>query len=427
VHYWQLAGDNATRQKAHHEAIAAVTKALALLATLPEAPERMRQELALQLALGQLLMAAKGMLSLELGKAYSRAHALCQQVGEPRQLFRALWGLIAFYNGHGRLRSGEKLGRRLFDLARSQHDAALVQESHLIVGGNALYRGDLLTSLAHLEQSLKTPAVPRSSIPTFAGSLHPRITCYAWILRPLWELGYADQAQRRCEEAVTMAEQLGHPPSRALIEYFAATLSQHRRDAVATYARADALMALATAHGLVHRVEQGRILRGWALAMQGDAATGVQQILQGLAAHRDMQIKLGRPHRLALLAEAYSQAGQPEAGLQALVEALSLVGETEERWWEAELHRLKGVLLLQLPDSGISQAEDCFGQAVEVARSQQAKSLELRAALSLSRLWSQQGRRDNARHLLAEVYAWFSEGFDTPDLQEAQALVAELS
>jgi predicted ATPase len=293
------------------------------------------------------------------------------------------------------------------------------------VGGNALYHGDLVAARAHLEQSLEVSAVPHSTSTLLAGRLHPRVTSYAWLLRPLWALGYADQAQRRCQEVLALGQHLGHTPSLALVEYFAAMLSQARRDAAATYARADALMAFATAQGLVHRVEQGRLLRGWALAMQGDAATGVRQIHQGLA-HRDMGIKLGRPHRLSLLAEAYGQAGQPEAGLRVLAEALTLVGATEERWWEAELHRLKGELLLQLAIPEGLQAEACFQQALDVARSQQAKSLELRAAMSLSRLWQQQGQRAAARTLLAPLYDWFTEGFDTADLQEAKALLDAL-
>jgi predicted ATPase/DNA-binding winged helix-turn-helix (wHTH) protein len=419
VHYWQQAAENATRRKAYHEAVAALRKGLALLAMLPESRERTQRELALQLKLGELVMAVKGRASLEASEVYTRAHALCQQVGEPRQRFQALWGLIAVYNGLGHFHTAAALGRQLLDLAQCQHDAVLVQESHVRVGGNALYCGDFVTARAHLEQSLEVSAVPHSTSTLLAGRLHPRITSYAWLLRPLWALGYAEQAQWRCQEALTLAQQLEHTPSLALVEYFAAMLAQARRDAAATYARADALMAFA-AEGLVHRVEQGRILLGWALAMQGDAAAGVQQIHQGLA-YQDMAIKLGRPHRLSLLAEAYGQAGQPEAGLQVLAEALALVGETGERWWEAELHRLKGVLLLQRPQPDVSQAEACFQHALDVAHSQQAKALELRAALSLSRLWQQQGQRAAVYALLAPLYGWFTEGFDTADLQEAQA------
>ena len=159
---------------------------------------------------------------------------------------------------------------------------------------------------------------------------------------------------------------------------------------------------------------------GWALAMQGDAATGVAHIQQGLGAVPSVGPKLYRPYYLALLAEAYGQAGQPEVGLTCLAEALTLVEVTEGRWWEAELYRLKGELLLRLPLPDIPQATACFHQALDVARNQQAKALELRAALSLSRLWQQQGQRDQASQLLTEVYSWFTEGFETPDLQEAR-------
>jgi predicted ATPase len=239
-------------------------------------------------------------------------------------------------------------------------------------------------------------------------------------------LGYADQAQQRCQEALALAQHLGHTPSLALVEFFAAALSQFRRDAAATYARADALMTLADTQGFELRLEQGRMLRGWALAMQGDAAAGVADIRHGLVASQGVGPETLRPHWLALLAEAYSAAGQPEAGLTVLDEACTLVATTEARWWEAELSRLQGVLLLQLPGPEVSRAEACFHQALEVARRQQAKALELRAALSLSRLWQQQGQRAAAHDLLAPIYAWFTEGFDTPDLQEAKTLLAAL-
>jgi predicted ATPase len=425
VQYWQQAGENAAQRNAYPAAIAALRTGLALLALLPESAERTQRELALQLILGELLMVARGMASHEAGEAYGRAHALCQQAGEPRHLFRALWGLIGFHNGHGRLRTGEELGRQLFDLAQRQHDPVLVQASHVIVGGNALYLGNLVAARAHLEQGLDLAAGPPSS-PLFAGGLHPRLTSYAWILRPLWQLGYADQAQKRCQEALALSQHLGHTPSLALVAFFATALAQLRRDAAATYARADALMTLADTQGLALRLEQGRMLRGWARAMQGEAAAGVADIRQGLVASQGVGPETLRPHWLALLAEAYSAAGQPEAGLTVLDEAFTLVATTEARWWEAELSRLKGVLLLQLPSPEVSRAVACFQQALAVACQQQAKALELRAALSLSRLWQQQGQRAAARDLLAPLYAWFTEGFDTPDLQEARAFLAEL-
>jgi predicted ATPase len=170
----------------------------------------------------------------------------------------------------------------------------------------------------------------------------------------------------------------------------------------------------------------GTIFQGWALAVQGQGEEGFAQIRQGLAAYRTTGAEILLPHMLALLAEAYGQAGQPEARLAALAEALGLVDKTGERTWEAELHRLRGELLLSRANT-IEEVEVCFRQALEIARQQQTKSLELRAAMSLSRLWQYQDKRDAARQLLSPIYDWFTEGFDTADLQEARALLEELS
>jgi predicted ATPase len=248
----------------------------------------------------------------------------------------------------------------------------------------------------------------------------------AWMMQGLWELGYATQAQQRNAELLAQAQQLGHPPNLVYAQLFGTLLAQYCRDAATTYDRADAVTAFGTAQGLEHNVVVGRILLGWALAMQGDAAAGVAHIRQGLAAVQGTGLKLYRPYFLALLAEAYGQAGQPEAGLTALAEAVTMVEATEERWWEAELYRLQGTLLLQSSRADAGRAAAGFQQALEVARRQQARALELRAALSLARLWQAQGQRAAARQLLAEIYGWFTEGFDTADLQAAKSLLAEL-
>jgi predicted ATPase len=225
---------------------------------------------------------------------------------------------------------------------------------------------------------------------------------------------------------LTLARQADHSPSLALAAAYASMLSQLGRDVTATQVHVDALMTLAAAEGFALRFEQGRMLGGWVLAMRGDAITGVAHIRQGLAAYQGLGPELLRPYWLGLLAEAYSCAGQPGAGLQVLAEALTLVATTGARWWEAELHRVKGALLLQLPSPDVPQAEACLCQALNVARSQQPTALELRAALHLSRLWQEHGKREQARQLLAPLYGWFSEGFDTADLREARALLAAL-
>jgi adenylate cyclase len=224
------------------------------------------------------------------------------------------------------------LGQQFFDLAQRQRDPVLVREGHLLLGTAALDQGDPVTARAHLEQSLELSAAPPPAPALSAAGLHPQIESLAKLMRVLWLLGYADQAQRRSQEALALARHVGHTPSVAYVAYFGTTLAQCRRDVVATSVQADALMALAQEQGLEFRVEQGRILRGWALAMQG-AAAGVAQIRQGLAAHDRVGLpQLGRPAMLALLAEAYGQAGQPEVGLQVLDEAVTLVATTEAQW-----------------------------------------------------------------------------------------------
>jgi predicted ATPase/DNA-binding winged helix-turn-helix (wHTH) protein len=421
VRYLQQAADNATRRNAHHEAVTALTKGLALLATLPDSPARIQHELTLLLILGQRLMAAKGYAVPEVGESYARAHTLGQQVGEPQQCCQALQGLYRFHIIQAQLLLAGELSQQFFRLAPHQHDMTLVLEGYMDLGLIAFFRGDLVTARGYLEQSLALYDVQQSPRPLFTSGHEARVTTLTYLALALEILGYADQAQQRSQEALAWARQVKHTPSLASAQLFAALLSQHRRDVAAMQAYAEAVIALATAQGFGHRVAQGRLLRGWALAVQGDAATGVAHLQQGLAAVQSIGQKLYRPYFLALLAEAYGQAGQPAAGLTCLAEALTLVEATEERWWEAELYRLKGELLLRLPLADIPQATACFHQALEVARRQQAKSLELRAALSLSRLWQQHGKRDQARQLLTEVYSWFTEGFETPDLQEARA------
>jgi predicted ATPase len=203
-------------------------------------------------------------------------------------------------------------------------------------------------------------------------------------------------------------------------------LHQSRREGPLTQERAEAAMTLSTEQGFSGWLPLGTVLQGWVLAEQGQAEAGIARIHQGLATWQAIGQELARPYFLALLAEAYGKAGQPEEGLRILAEVLALVDNTGERSWEAELHRLKGELLLMQTPHNAPQAEACFRRALDVARHQQAKSLELRATMSLSRLWQRQGQRAAAHALLAEVYGWFTEGFDTADLQEARALLEDL-
>ena len=242
----------------------------------------------------------------------------------------------------------------------------------------------------------------------------------------LWLLGYPDQARQWTEAALTHAQGLRHAFTLNQALLFSALLHQLRREAAVAQDRAEAQVALCTEHGFAAYLAWGTVLRGWALAAQGQWAEGLGQIRQGLAAWRAMGMRASLPWFLALLAEACGKAGQIEEGLRALDEALEAMQTTEDRVYEAEVYRLKGVLLLQQSAAQQGEAEESLQQALAVARRQQAKSFELRAAMSLSRLWQQQGKRAEARELLGEVYGWFTEGFDTADLQEARALLEEL-
>jgi predicted ATPase len=243
----------------------------------------------------------------------------------------------------------------------------------------------------------------------------------------LWWLGYPEQALQRSQAALTLAREMSHPPTLAAVLFFAAMHHQARRERQLAQERAEAGIALAREQGLLHWVAYDSIVRGWALAVQGQWEEGIAQIQQGLVAQHRVGAHIARPAFLSLLTEAHAAAGQAEVGLGVLAEALALVDDTGERYWEAEIYRLKGALLLQQATSDVPQAEACFQQALAVARRQQAKSWELRVAMSLARLWQQQGKRAEARELLAPIYGWFTEGFDTADLKEAKALLEEVA
>jgi predicted ATPase len=275
------------------------------------------------------------------------------------------------------------------------------------------------------------------------GGHDPGTCCQAIVARILWLLGYPDQALKRFYEALTRARELSHPFSLANVLLLAAPVHQLRWEGQAAQERAEALVMLCNEQGFVQFLAGGTILQGWALAEQGQHEEGIAQIRQGLAAYQATGAELWRPYFLALLVAAYRKAGQNEEGLAVVAGALTVVDKTGERWYEAELYRLKGELLRMgerekggkgeevshspTPPLAPSSPEACFQKAIEIARRQQAKSLELRATMSLARLWQQQGKQHEARNTLSAIFGWFTEGFDTADLKEAKALLEELS
>jgi predicted ATPase len=240
-------------------------------------------------------------------------------------------------------------------------------------------------------------------------------------------LGYPEQALQKSREALALAQELSHPFSLAYALGFAAALHQYRGEAYRAQERAAAAIALSTEHVFPFWYGVGAWVYGWALAEQGQEEEGMTYIRQCVTAWRAMGAAISMPMYLATLAEVYGKVGRLEEAQDLVREALALVEDTGERFWEAELHRLKGELLLRHTAPDEHQAETCFQQALAIARRQQAKSWELRAAMSLARLWQSQGKRDEARALLAPIYGWFTEGFDTADLQDAKALLEALA
>jgi predicted ATPase len=383
----------------------------------------------LQTTLGPALMATRGYAAPEVAATYHRARDLCEQAGDTSELFPVLWGLWALYMARAEHETARELGEQCLSLARCLDDPALLLSAHQALGISWFLLGQLSQAHAHLEHGMRLYDPQQHHALAFRyANLDPGVTCLAIAGLTLWLLGYPDQALARANEALTLAQHLEHPHTLARAGlYYTTLVHQLRREWQMVSERAATAITVATAQQIALMLAVGPIMRGWALAMQGQGAEGLTQLRQGLDAYRATGAAYQRPHFLSMLAEVHSSLGQPEAGLTALSEALALVETTGERYYEAELHRLKGELLLQHATPEVSHAETCFQQSLAIARRQEAQSLELRAAMSLSRLWHQQGKRDAAHDLLAPIYGWFTEGFDTADVQEAKALLDELS
>jgi predicted ATPase len=392
---------------------------------MPDTGERVQHELLLQTTIGPALMAMKGYGAPEIERTYARARELCQQLGETPRLLRVLLGLETFYFIRGELHTARELAQQCFTLVQRADDPARLQQAHVALGSTLFHLGELPTARTHLEQGLALhDSHQPHGLPAVAD---PQVGCRAYASWTLWHLGHPDLALQRSREALSRSQELSHPHSLAFALHFASGIHHYRREAQVVQELAESAIALATKQIFPYWGATATIWRGWALAAQGQHEEGVAQIRQGLDAYRSTGAELGWPLFLALLAEAYRPVEQREEGLVALAEALTTAQRTGERWYEAELYRLRGESLWMASVADHAQAEACFCQALEVSRWQQAKAWELRAAMSLSQLWRQQGKRAEARQLLASVYGWFTEGFDTADLREAKVLLEELS
>jgi predicted ATPase len=418
VKYLHYAGEQAWQRSAYQEALQHLTQGLTLLATLPETLVRAQQELDLQIALGQALSATKGFAAPEVEQPYARARALCAQVGETPQLLTTLWLLCRFYHGRGALPTARELGEQLLQLAERTTDPTHRLDAHEALGYNLFYRGEYAAARTHLEQGIVLIDLAAQRTLVLRRGLASGVMCLGEAANALWCLGYPAQAMQRSQEALALGQELTHPYNLAAAQYWATYLHYRRREAPAVQAQAEALMTLATVQGFP-------LYAGFGTCWQGQGAVGLDQMRQGLAAIVATGQTLSQQIYLVLLAEVAGHTGQVDEGLRLVAEAITTLGISGRGDMLAEAYRVQGELLLRQTIPEVTQAEACFQQALAIARRQQAKSWELRAAMSLSRLWQQQGQQDAARQLLAPLYSWFTEGFDTADLQEAKALLED--
>jgi predicted ATPase len=427
IPYWQRAGELASDRSAHLEAISHYTTGMTLLRTLPETPARLQQAVLLHIALGAALQMTKGQAAPEVEDAYTQAHALCQQLGATPQLVPVLLGLWRFCIARPQLHRAREISETLLRLAHQAHHPVLTVLAHYALGVTWFWLGALPAARWHLEEGIARYRPDQRRALVFRTGQDPGVACRLFAAKTLWVLGYPAQALARVHEALALAHELSQPYSLTFARWVAAMVSQFRRDVLAVHEQAEAAVALSTKQGFTLWGALGASVQGWALAVQGQGEEGLAQICQGIATARSTGAVVAVPYLCTVLADVCDHLGHPEDGLQALAEAHTLVEQHEERWWEAEVCRLRGVVLLRQPGTPPAEAETWLQRALDVARRQEAKSLELRTATSLARLWQQQGKRAEAHALLAPVYGWFTEGFDTADLQEAQALLDALA
>jgi predicted ATPase len=424
---WQRAGQHAIERSAHAEAIQHLTTGLALLGAQPESSARAQQELDLQLALGSALIATKGVAASEVEQTYARARTLCHQVGETPQLLPALWGLCRFYLNRGVLPLTRELGEQLYQLARREAASLFLLEAHEALGSTLFLQGDYIVARTHLEQGVALTNSTTQRTTVLRHGEAPGVRCLSFAALTLWCLGYPAQAVQRSQASLALAQELAHPYSLAVAWHLAAYLHHRRREASTVQAQAEVLLTLARRQEFPVSIGNGQLWRGWALAMQGQNEVGMTQMHQGMTAVVATGVMGLRILHLVLLAETAGHAGQIQKGLRLLSEALTALEVSGRGDLLAEAYRVQGTLLLNQTPPAVAQAEGCFQQSLAVARRQQARSWELRAATSLAQLWQQHGRSAEAYELLTPIYGWFTEGFDTADLQEAKALLDELA
>jgi class 3 adenylate cyclase/predicted ATPase len=442
VEYLGLAGHQATQRSASIEAVNCFSAALELLKAWPATPAQAQHELALQLGLGPPLLAIRSYAAPEVGQVHTRARELCHQLGDTSQLPSALFGSTLFHILRAELKTAQGTAEGLLALAQEEHDTDLFIEAYAVLGVSWLWRGELFQARLHLEEGIALYDPQQHRLHTQRYGQDPKMVSLTYLAWTLWLLGYPDQARHKAEEALVWGREVTHPFSLTFACVTTAAVYQFLGETRRTHEAAREALVLSQEHGFLWWEAWSRILRGKALAEQGDHEEGSQQIQRGLTAAQATGTEWGRSYFLTLFAETRRMSGDLVSGEAAMEQAFKALDGSEERWWETEVYRLRGELLLndergmmnaergtreEQGQQDSAEAEKCFQHALDIARQKEAKSLELRAAMSLARLWQQQGKPREAHRLLSDIYHWFTEGFETADLQAAKTLLLELA
>jgi predicted ATPase len=418
------AGRQAIARSAMTEAIAQLQKGLELVPALTHDAARLTHELDLQIALGQAVIATKGYAAPDAGKAYARARQLCEELNRPPQFVPVLWGQWVLHLVRAEFEQADRHAGEMLRLGRARNDATLKYLGCRCSGLNRYYFGDFTAARGYLEECLALYDPMHRPFYTELAGEDVHVGTLMHLSRTLARLGYLDQARVLRDDALAQARRL--PPFTLVLTLVLVWFADWGiRPTEALLQLADEISAISAEQGFRLWLGAGRLFRGWCVATLGDKTEGIAQLIDGLAAVRATGCNATMPFSLLLLADAYGKAGRPGDGLDRLTEAAQVIEDTHERWEEAELHRVRGELLM-IAHQGRA-AEESFRKAIDIARRQNAKAWELRATVSLARIRCWQGKRVEAHDLLEPIYGWFTEGFDTPDLKDARAILDAVS
>jgi predicted ATPase/class 3 adenylate cyclase len=425
VAYWLAAAQLAFGRFANTEAIADARKGLDALQALPDEQVRQQQELPLQITLAWALASAKGYGAPEVGVAFTRARELCDRIGQSAPMFPILSGLWIYWLMRARYRDSGEMAEQLLALGQRSQNSGITVSGHMTIASNRVFTGDFSAALEYAEAGLERYNPGEHQTLTKDLGFNPGPICADWSAWANWLLGYPDRSHQKANQALDLAEKTQHPFTTTTVLVHNACLAYFRRTPEAALDSARATILVCNQVGIPLRKAEAQILEGWALTELGQAETGIRVLENGLSAWLQMGTEVANPLWFSLLALAYQRSGRIADARRELSRALEAMTNTGETLCEAELHRLDAIFRLDAAESA-EQAEHCLHKAIEVSRTQSAKSWELRACTSLALLWKRQGKTEQARNLLTPVYSWFTEGFDTNDLREARALLEEL-